>query len=139
MRTVSCLAKTFSIANLAQENLAYSREDIFVHNTGSAVQRRLESVEFPFLCLTSIYVDIGSSVAYEAESSQEEEEDIIIDIEGDIDVALLGKGGCRGGGWQEAGWPKVSGLLADYWPYSDIWNIFERSSGSNLKSRHSFL
>jgi len=54
----------------------------------------------------------GSSAAYEAESSQEEEEDIIIDIEGDIDVALLGKGGCRGGGWQEAGWPKVKGYVS---------------------------
>ena len=40
----------------------------------------------------------------------EEEEDVIIDLEGDIDVALLGKGGCRGGGWQEGGWPKVKGI-----------------------------
>ena len=27
---------------------------------------------------------------------------------GEIDLALLGKGGCRGGGWAEPGWPKVN-------------------------------
>jgi hypothetical protein len=38
---------------------------------------------------------------------EEEEEDVIIDLEGEVDVALLGKGGCRGRGWQENGWPQV--------------------------------
>ena len=31
---------------------------------------------------------------------------------GDIDVALLGKGGCRGGGWQENNWPKTKGFAS---------------------------
>jgi len=44
------------------------------------------------------------------EDGGDEEDDIIIDIEGDVDVALLGKGGCRGGGWQNKGWPKVKGF-----------------------------
>ena len=33
-----------------------------------------------------------------------------IDIEGDVDISLLGKGGCRGGGWQSPEWPKVKGF-----------------------------
>merc|ERR1719334_1291181 len=41
---------------------------------------------------------------------EEEEEELVIDIEGDVDVSLLGKGGCRGGGWQNKGWPKVKGF-----------------------------
>jgi hypothetical protein len=40
-------------------------------------------------------------------TQEEEEEDVIIDLEGEVDVALLGKGGCRGRGWQENGWPQV--------------------------------
>jgi len=43
---------------------------------------------------------------------EEEEEEVIIDLEGDVDVALLGKGGCRGANWQEGGWPKVKGFLS---------------------------
>ncbi len=27
---------------------------------------------------------------------------------GELDLALLGTGGCRGGGWAEPGWPKVN-------------------------------
>jgi len=47
------------------------------------------------------------------EEEGEEEEDVIIDLEGDVDVALLGKGGCRGAGWQDRdGWPKVKGFLS---------------------------
>jgi hypothetical protein len=42
----------------------------------------------------------------------QEEEDVIIDLEGDVDVALLGKGGCRGRGWQENGWPQVKGFVS---------------------------
>ena len=38
------------------------------------------------------------------------EEELIIDIEGDVDISLLGKGGCRGGGWQSPEWPKVKGF-----------------------------
>ena len=33
-------------------------------------------------------------------------------ISGELDLALLGKGGCRGAGWQEGGWPKVKGFLS---------------------------
>jgi len=44
------------------------------------------------------------------EPEEIEEEEMVIDIEGDIDIALLGKGGCRGGGWQNKGWPKVKGF-----------------------------
>lgn len=39
-----------------------------------------------------------------------EEEELVIDIEGDVDISLLGKGGCRGGGWQSKDWPKVKGF-----------------------------
>merc|ERR1712242_293883 len=31
---------------------------------------------------------------------------------GDVDIALLGKGGCRGGGWQSKEWPKVKGFTS---------------------------
>merc|ERR1711936_1110120 len=41
-----------------------------------------------------------------------EEEDMIIDLEGDVDIALLGKGGCRGGGWQDKDWPQLKGFLS---------------------------
>jgi hypothetical protein len=44
---------------------------------------------------------------------EEEEEDVIIDLEGEVDVALLGKGGCRGRGWQENGWPQVRAVKSD--------------------------
>jgi len=47
-----------------------------------------------------------------ADDVEEEEEDVIIDIDGELDLALLGKGGCRGAGWQENGWPKVKGFLS---------------------------
>ena len=29
---------------------------------------------------------------------------------GELDLALLGTGGCRGGGWAEPGWPKVKDI-----------------------------
>ena len=41
---------------------------------------------------------------------EKNEEELIIDIEGDVDISLLGKGGCRGGGWQSKDWPKVKGF-----------------------------
>merc|ERR1711953_861525 len=41
---------------------------------------------------------------------EKNEEELIIDIEGDVDISLLGKGGCRGGGWQSKEWPKVKGF-----------------------------
>ena len=44
------------------------------------------------------------------EDVEENEEELIIDIEGDVDISLLGKGGCRGGGWQSKEWPKVKGF-----------------------------
>ena len=44
------------------------------------------------------------------EENEENEEELIIDIEGDVDISLLGKGGCRGGGWQSKDWPKVKGF-----------------------------
>merc|ERR1712142_1049584 len=46
------------------------------------------------------------------EEESEDEEEMVIDIEGDVDVSLLGKGGCRGGGWQNKGWPKVKGFAS---------------------------
>jgi len=46
----------------------------------------------------------------EAEEEEENDDDSIIDIEGDVDITLLGKGGCRGGGWQNKDWPKVKGF-----------------------------
>jgi len=58
---------------------------------------------------------ISDSLAQEEEEVEEtagEEEDMIIDLEGDLDVALLGKGGCRGAGWQEQGWPKIKGFIS---------------------------
>jgi len=58
---------------------------------------------------------ISDSLAEEEEEVEEnagEEEDMIIDMEGDVDVALLGKGGCRGGGWQDGGWPKTRGFIS---------------------------
>ena len=58
---------------------------------------------------------ISDSLAEEEEEVEEdagEEEDMIIDLEGDIDVALLGKGGCRGGGWQDKDWPKMKGFIS---------------------------
>ena len=48
----------------------------------------------------------------EEKETEEGEEDVIIDLDGDNDVALLGKGGCRGVGWQENGWPKVKGFVS---------------------------
>jgi len=45
-------------------------------------------------------------------AEKDDAEDRIIDFEGDIDIALLGKGGCRGSGWQENNWPKSKGLLS---------------------------
>ena len=47
----------------------------------------------------------------EAADVEDEDEDVI-DIEGDVDIALLGKGGCRGGGWQSKEWPKVKGFTS---------------------------
>jgi len=55
-------------------------------------------------------IAVEESVDEIEESKEEEEEEMVIDIEGDVDVALVGKGGCRGGGWQAKGWPKVKGF-----------------------------
>jgi len=64
--------------------------------------------------LSGACYSIGASTAPVEEAIDEveeaEEEDMVIDIEGDVDIALLGKGGCRGGGWQNKGWPKVKGF-----------------------------
>merc|ERR1711892_1388782 len=64
--------------------------------------------------LSGACYSIGASTAPVEEVVDEveeaEEEDMVIDIEGDVDIALLGKGGCRGGGWQNKGWPKVKGF-----------------------------
>ena len=66
----------------------------------------------------SCYVRSGPGVAEPVDDEVitaeviNEEEDVIIDLEGDVDVALLGKGGCRGRGWQENGWPQVKGFLS---------------------------
>jgi len=57
----------------------------------------------------------GSRKPVTADSSKEDEsedEEIVIDLEGDVDVALLGKGGCRGAGWQDKNWPKVKGFMS---------------------------
>merc|ERR1711892_1592672 len=64
--------------------------------------------------LSGACYSIGASTAPVEEVVDEveeaEEEDMVIDIEGDVDIALLGKGGCCGGGWQNKGWPKVKGF-----------------------------
>jgi len=60
------------------------------------------------------YTLSDSQGKHDQEDIEEEadNEDMITDLEGDIDIALLGKGGCRGGGWQENNFPKTKGILS---------------------------
>ena len=63
--------------------------------------------------MAGVCYSISDSLAEEEEEVEEvagEEEDMIIDLEGDIDIALLGKGGCRGAGWQDKDWPQLKGF-----------------------------
>merc|ERR1712088_128032 len=65
--------------------------------------------------MAGVCYSISDSLAEEEEEVEEvagEEEDMIIDLEGDVDIALLGKGGCRGGGWQDKDWPQLKGFLS---------------------------
>ena len=65
--------------------------------------------------LSGACYSISDSLAEEEEEVEEsagEEEDMIIDLEGDVDIALLGKGGCRGGGWQDKDWPQTKGFIS---------------------------
>ena len=58
-------------------------------------------------CYTTNKVQKVSTKEEDVDDEAEEEEESVIDLEGDVDVALLGKGGCRGAGWQDKNWPKV--------------------------------
>jgi len=63
--------------------------------------------------MAGVCYSISDSLAEEEEEVEEvagEEEDMIIDLEGDVDIALLGKGGCRGAGWQDKDWPQLKGF-----------------------------
>ena len=59
-------------------------------------------------CYTRNKVHKDSTKEEDVDDEAEEEEESVIDLEGDVDVALLGKGGCRGAGWQDKNWPTVS-------------------------------
>merc|ERR1719334_143718 len=66
------------------------------------------SPSMPGACYT-----LGEVLEQEDESEiVEEDEELIIDLEGEVDVALLGKGACRGAGWQDKNWPKVKGFMS---------------------------
>ena len=54
----------------------------------------------------------SSATTDDKEEEEEQEDADVIDIEGDVDINLLGKGGCRGGGWQSKDWPKVKGFTS---------------------------
>ena len=70
-------------------------------------------------CLLYGHKDIAVASALEGncykldEALIKEHEEQIIDLDGDVEIALLGKGACRGSGWQNdaLGWPKVKGVL----------------------------